>query len=73
MTLNTNDFAQSEEYAILCDVKGCQASLCMVSGISRSQHDWGRVSVYPEGLGTVKDFDLCAPHFRNVMNVLEGK
>ena len=47
----------------------------MVSGVSRSQHDWGRVSVYQKGLGLnlAKDYDLCSKHFRNVMNVLEGR
>ena len=27
MTINTDDVAHSEEFSLLCDVRGCQASL----------------------------------------------
>lgn len=85
-----NRFAPSEEVVLHCDVPGCQAQLSIVFDVSRSEHDWGRVSVYEdwnhniEALATrdkvigmklataVRDYDLCAEHYRGLRAFLEG-
>ena len=59
------------EYRLLCDIKGCDAGIAMVSEVARELHGWGRCSVY-SGMNGVRDFDLCPHHFRETMNVLEG-
>lgn len=68
------EFAPSEEMVLHCDVPGCEASVSMVSGVPRSEHDWGRLSVYGDGSfgpdTTSTDYDLCAEHYRAVKDVL---
>lgn len=70
----TDDFAPSEEFTLLCDVGDCEASLSMVSEIERSEHRWGRISVYEAtkavGFPVTKDFDLCALHYAAIKEVL---
>jgi hypothetical protein len=70
------DFAPSEEHTLICDVPNCQAALSMVSGVPRSEHGWGRISLYGGTAAAdyvvteVRDYDLCAGHYKAVMAVL---
>jgi len=66
----SDDFAPSEEYTLLCDVPDCEASVAMVSGVDRSEHRWGRISVYTNGLTFPDDYDLCPTHFSAIKDVL---
>ena len=65
-------FGPSEELGLLCDVCQCDAALSMISGVDRSEHDWGRLSVYLPYEG-VRDYDLCQEHYNAVTDVLEGR
>lgn len=61
--------APSEEFTLHCDIPGCEAALSMVSEVARSEHGWGRITIYHNVLG---DYDLCAEHYRQVMDILGG-
>ncbi len=64
------NFAPSEEFQLLCDVPGCQAQLSMVADVPRSEHGWGRVSVYDDSINN--DYDLCPEHYKALKAVLRG-
>lgn len=62
------DFAPSEEFQLLCDVPTCPAQLSMVADVPRSEHGWGRLSVYDDA--TASDYDLCPVHYQAVLGIL---
>lgn len=69
--------APSEEIGLLCDIPGCESSLSLISGVDRSEHGWGRITVY-QGLSggssfpMTCDYDLCTLHNRALNQVLQG-
>lgn len=80
--------APSEEFVLHCDVKGCQAQVSMVSGVTRSEHDWGKAIVclnqppptLRDGTPIISgvpledwgDYDLCPEHYRGLKDFLGG-
>lgn len=58
------DMAPAEEFVLHCDTPDCEASLSMVSGVPRSEHGWGRMSVYLDG--GIRDYDLCTEHWKQL-------
>lgn len=66
--------APSEEFVLHCDIPTCPAQLAMVGGVPRSEHGWGRLSLYDdyhgEGLFGARDYDLCQVHLEEVKRVL---
>ena len=67
----TDQFAPSEEFVLHCDVLNCMAQVSLVSGVPRSAHDWGRVTVYGED-NAAHDYDLCSEHNKAMNDVLTG-
>lgn len=70
--------APSEEFSLLCDVVGCHSALSMVSGVPRSEHGWGRMSLYDDratpvgglSFSQAQDYDLCPHHLSELLKVL---
>jgi hypothetical protein len=62
----------SEEYTLLCDVPECEAAVAMVSEVARSEHGWGRVSLYTDATDT-QDYDLCPQHLKAMRSVLTNR
>jgi hypothetical protein len=68
MTDHNPGFAPSEEMTLHCDAPQCVASVSLVSGVKRSAHDWGRITLYTDSAGT--DYDLCPRHHKAVLDGL---
>lgn len=66
------EYAQTEELQLICDIPYCQSQLSLISGVDRSEHGWGRISVYatPTDPYTVRDYDLCQEHNTQLINLL---
>lgn len=63
-------YAQSEEFTLHCDIPQCTAQLSMVAGIARSEHNWGRISIYHDQPAP-QDMDLCPRHYREMLAAIE--
>jgi hypothetical protein len=64
-----DQFAPSEEMQIFCDVPKCDAVLSMVAGVPRSEHGWGRATIY-DGISDSRNYDLCTDHFLKVLDAI---